>query len=58
MSIIEDLFLPIIFALAIGLFLVHYDKEITKEKTIIEKTQEFTIFNHCKRFDEEWYCYD
>lgn len=58
MEIIEDLFLPIIFAVALGLFLVHCDTETTKEKTIIEKTKDFTIYEHCKKFDNEWYCYD
>ena len=58
MDFFENVFFPIIVAVLIGIFLVHCDNETTKEKAIIEKTKEFTIYQHCKLFDGEWYCYD
>lgn len=55
---LDDLIPCLIVMLLLGLVFITIRNEQEKEMKIIEETKEFTIFNHCKEFDEVYYCYD
>lgn len=36
----------------------YFDKELTRDKDIIENTKNYFIFDNCKKFDDKYYCWE
>lgn len=36
----------------------YFDKELTREKDIIENTKNYVIYDNCKKFDDKYYCWE
>lgn len=58
----EDIlkFIFIMFIIMCGLFYFTYycDKQLTREKSIIEKTKDYVEYKNCKYLNEVWYCWN
>lgn len=52
-------FFILIVVIFFGCFIISYfDKELTRDKDIIENTKNYFIFDNCKKFDDKYYCWE